>query len=142
MTKLLMKRIEVPGWARPFAMDSDGEFEERVHQAAQLQMGEIHATAHGLIQHYLDEVSAGTSFPETERMTGDYYISEHRYSVSVSGVRQEMSEHRLGVFARCLEHPFVQHQTDFDYLGLEVHFLWNYESEKFEATGDVDSSSI
>lgn len=137
-----MKRIEVPGWARPFAMYIDGEFEERVYQAAQSQMGEIHATTHDLIQCYLDEVSTGTSFPEAERMTGDYYISEHRYSVLVRSVRQDASEHRLGVFACCLEHPFVQHQTDCDYLGLEVHFLWNHEIEKFEASGDVDSSSI
>ena len=142
MTKLLMTKIDVPSWARPFAIDIDTEFEGRVYQAAQSQMGDIQESAHRLIQRYLDEVSADTPFPEKARMTGDYYISEQRYGLSASSVRQEASEHRLGLFARCLEHPFAQLQTDFDYLGLEVYFLWNEESGKFEATDDIDSSSI
>lgn len=142
MTKLLMTKIDVPSWARPFAIGIDTEFEGRVYQAAQSQMSDIQRAAHRLIQRYLDEVSAGMQFPEKTRMTGDYYISEQRYGISVSSVRREASEHRLSLFVRCLEHPFAQHQTDFDYLGLEIHFLWNEENGKFEATDDIDSSSI
>ncbi|HEX7992125.1 MAG TPA: hypothetical protein VF513_18390 [Stenotrophomonas sp.] len=142
MTKLLMTRIDVPGWARPFAMDIDAEFGARLHQAAESQMAEIHAAAHQLVQRYVDDVADDMLFPDKGRMTGDYYVSELRYDVSKTDFFPEAGAHRLSLFVRCLEHPFVQQQTDLDYLGLEVHFLWNEESASFEATGDIDSSSI
>lgn len=142
MTILLMKRIAVPGWARPFATDIDAEFGAQLHQAAQSQMAEIHVAAHRLVQRYVDEVADGTPFPDKRRMTGDYYVSEMRYDVSRTDCFPEAGEHRLSLFARCLEYPFAQQQTDLDYLGLEVHFLWSEERARFDATGDIDSSSI
>lgn len=58
MTKLLMTRIDVPCWARPFATDIDAEFGARLHQAAESQMTQIHAAAHQLVQRYVDEVAS------------------------------------------------------------------------------------
>lgn len=142
MTKLLMTRIDVPGWARPFAMDVDEEFGARFHQAAEAQMAEIHSAAHQLVQRYVDEVADDMLFPDKGRMTGDYYVSELRYDVSKTASFPEEGAHRLSLFVRCLEHPFAQQKIDLDYLGLEVHFLWNEKRASFEATGDVDSSSI
>lgn len=142
MTRRLMKRIDVPGWARPFATDVDAEFGARFHQAAESQMAEIHAAAHVLVQRYVDEVADDLLFPDKGRMTGDYYVSELRYDVLRTDSFQKEEAHRLSLFVRCLEHPSAQQQIDLDYLGLEVHFLWNEESASFEATGDIDSSSI
>lgn len=137
-----MKKIDVPGWARPFATDIDAEFGAKPHQAAQSQMTEIHIAAHRLVQSYVDDLCDDALFPDKARLTGEYYVSELRYGVSRNGPLLEKGAHRLSLFARCIEQPFAQQQADLDYLGLEVHFLWSEERERFEPTGDIDSSSI
>ncbi|MCL2309992.1 MAG: hypothetical protein FWC42_09085 [Proteobacteria bacterium] len=102
------------------------------------------------VQTYVDDFAVTTDsgsddFPIADRLSGDYYIACESYWVQDEPWFPRVGRERtycFSVMARCLEHPQAPHQTDLDYLGLEVHFLWNVASSEFMFTGDVDSSSI
>ena len=141
MTALRMTRIDPPARARPLARHVDPLFDALILQAITRQLPDALLQAHTLIQRDMDERPDGAAFPCKHKMTGDYYIAEHRFDTCTDPCTSEVAHH-FSLMARCLEKTWHAQQTDWDYLGLEVHFTWNTVRAQLEATGDVDSSAI
>ena len=151
---LTTKRIPVPDWARPFAILREQEFGEQEFSRCSSHHDEVLEAVQEAVQQYVNDDENVFSkeqghFPQRDRLTGEYYIGsetydvyeEQRYPHEELGQRAER-KYRLSVEVRCLEKQWISHQTDFDYLGLEVIFWWEPEDGKFRYIGDVEPSSI
>jgi len=145
-----MTRIEPPAWAYPFHRSVDDSFEE-THLSAILDMRDaLLAVVHDAVQGYIDDDSltfdAETDgFPSRDRLTGEYYIGAEHFGVQDEPWIQRVGRKRTHTFSfevRCLEHRRTENQQDLDYLGLEVHFIWDPVSATFTSHGDIDSSAI
>ena len=148
---LTMKCVPVPGWARPFALSREEEFGEQEFRQATAHHGEMLEVVQEAVQQYADDDERVFSeeqqlFPQRTRLTGEYYIGREDYSIYQGPVhppiRPEERKHMLSVMVRCLEKQWIENQTDFDYLGLEVFFWWEPAEQKFQYVGDIEPQVI
>ncbi len=150
MTMLTTKRVPVPGWARPFALSREEEFDEQEFNRCSAHHGEVLQAVQEAVERYVndDEVvnEEQPLFPQRARLTGEYYISEENYSLYLGPayppIRPEERRYTLSVFVRCLEKQWLENQTDFDYLGLELFFWWEPGEQKFQYIGDIEPQVI
>ena len=111
------------------------------------QWEKVLETVHAAIVAHLG--GAGT-FPVRVRLRGTYHIGDEAYWINdepwfASAGRSR--EFRFSMMARLNEHATQANSgganlKDLDYYGLEIQFAWHPEQERFEFSGDVDSSSI
>jgi len=145
---LHMTRIALPEWARGFILEVDEQFGEEEYRRLSTHRVQILDAVQEAVEQYINDdncVTDGGLFPQRDRMTGEYYISSERYSIYREPLPQrERWGERQWAFsfsAHCLEKRWLDSQTDFDYLGLEVHFLWEPAGQRI-TFGGTDSSSI
>lgn len=146
-----MRRIPTPEWSRNVTVTVDKDFGEEEYQAVCTHRQETLAAVQRAVEQYVnDDLALGTDekfFPERSKMTGEYYISDEGYSTtdiqyhSNKPPSHTEKRYRFSLMARCLEKPWHGEQTDFDYLGLEIHFEWKPVEQQVFFMG-VDSSSI
>ena len=145
---LTMKRIPVPDWARPFSLLREQEFDEQEFNRCLPHRDEVVQAVQEAVQQFAndDERVFSKDFPQQTKLTGEYYISREDYSVYQGPVyppiRPEEHKYALSIMVRCLEKRWIENQTDFDYLGLEVFFWWEPAEEKFQYSGDIEPQVI
>lgn len=143
-----MKRISVPDWARPFSILREQEFDELEFNRCLPHRAEVVQAVQEAVQQFAndDEKVFSEDFPQRTRLTGEYYISNENYSLYTGPIyppiRPEERKHTLSVFVRCLEKQWIENQTDFDYLGLELFFWWEPAEQKFQYIGDIEPQVI
>jgi hypothetical protein len=140
MTKTQMTLIPTPAWARK----SDiwlRNIKLADYYAIQVRRSELLLVVHREVERYLNTselvAESEEGFPNTYRMSGEYYICDESYGVQVNPVRFTIS-----VMARCLERASSPSQIDRDYLGLEVLCECFPDGWRFVSEGDVNSSVI
>lgn len=145
---LTMKRIPVPEWAKPFAVIVDEGFGEQEYTRLSSHYDTMLENVQQAVEQYVndDERVFSKDFPQQTKLTGEYYISREDYSVYQEPVyppiRPEEHKYALSIMVRCLEKRWIENQTDFDYLGLEVFFWWEPAEEKFQYSGDIEPQVI
>ena len=147
---LTMKYIPVPDWARPFVLLRAEEFGEQEFSRCSAHHGELLEAVQEAVQQFVNDDESVFSeeqhvFPQRKRLSGEYYISgEYYYGYRAQYPPQKLFQRKyaVNVKVRCLEKQWLENQTDFDYLGLEVIFWWEPEEKKFRYIGDVEPSSI
>lgn len=146
---LKMRRIPAPEWAKPFAVTVDGGFGDQEFNRFSTHREEVREIIQDAVEQYINDdkvVSVGEQhfFPELKRLTGDYYIASEDYYVHQEQDPRHSAQRQLvlSVTVRCLEKPWIENQTDFDYLGLELFFLWEPKQQTLSYTGDIEPSSI
>ena len=80
---------------------------------------------------------SANDFPNTQRLTGDYYVGSECYHVD-----PETGRYRVSVMARCLAHPLPGQTAPDDYLGLEVWLESSRDCKSFSSYRNTDSSAI
>ena len=146
---LKMRRIPVPDWAKPFTATVGKDFGDQEVGRFSAHRDEVRKIVQNAVEKYVNDdkvVSVGEQhfFPEQKKLTGDYYIASEDYYVRQERGLRHSAERQLVLNVRvcCLEKPWIESQTDFDYLGLELFFLWEPKQQTFLYTGDIESSSI
>lgn len=144
---LKMQAIPIPMWTRPFERKVDPTFGiveyERVFAQRNLIMGMVQVVVEGYINcKSVTFNSAKDGFPSLDRLTGDYFVSSEFYWVKENTDYFNGRQYCFSVMTHCLEHLRSSEHLDQDYLGLEIHFVWQPSLGWFEFYGDVDSSSI
>ena len=144
---LKMQVIPIPVWNRPYERTVDPAFGaveyERVFAQRSLIMGMVQVVVEGYINcKPVTFNSAKDGFPSRDRLTGDYYVSSESYWIKEDTDNFNGRQYCFSIMAHCLEHSQFPEQIDQDYLGLEIHFVWQPSFGWFEFYGDVDSSSI
>ncbi len=151
---LQMRLVPVPNWARPFALLREEEFDEQEFNRCSSHHDEVLQAVQEAVEQYVNDGECvfskeQQSFPERDKFTGEYYISRENYSIyegpiyrGPHWVRPEERQYSLSVMVHCLGKQWIENQTDFDYLGLELYFWWKPAEQKFQYIGDIDSSSI
>ena len=76
-------------------------------------------------------------FPNSSKLTGEYYIGDESYRVHVGPVWIQVS-----IQARFLEKRWRKDQKNFDYLGLEVWIRCDPSDWSFSIFRNTDSSAI
>ncbi len=151
-----MRRIPppewAPEWARRVAPTVEAEFGEEEYRAVFMHRAEILAAVQEAVEQYIndDDVTSNESrrsFPERRKLTGEYYIGEENYWVSTVKYHGDrpptpQAQYLFSLMARCLEEPWLEGQTDLDYLSLSVLFEWDPAAQQVSSTCDVDSSRI
>lgn len=115
-----MRRIPVPDWAPPHARgetELDGVSRQE-YESLQERRAEILALLDGEVERYVNEnaLPGDDSFPERDRLTGEFYIGSEKYFK-----KSDRAWFQVSIFCRCLEHPRHGGGTPDDYLGLEVY---------------------
>ncbi len=146
---LKIRRIPVPEWARPFVVTRGTGFGDQEFERFSAHHNKIWEIVQNAVEQYINDgnlVSGGEQhfFPEQKKLTGDYYIASEDYYVHQAQDPRRSAERKsvLIVRVRCLEKQWVENQTDFDYLGLELYFVWDTVKQTFSYTGDIEASSI
>jgi hypothetical protein len=149
---LHMTQIAVPGWARELTVEVDEDFGEEEYRRLSAHREQILDAVHEAVEQYVNDENYAydDQFPQRNKMTGEYYISSEGYSIYTERTPPRRGERqwrfgpkqwRFSLSAHCLEKRWLDNQTDFDYLGLEVHFLWEPVEQRI-TFGGIDSSSI
>ncbi len=142
MASLTLAQVPVPDWARPYALSISADFGELNFKAICQHKHTILDTLHAALADYLDAVSPDQTFPDKAKLSGEYYIAAETYWVwrHPNPIAAQAPEYRFSFMAHLLqtESPIV----DRDYLGLEVHFVWDDHSRQVVFYGDIDASSI
>ena len=137
--------IETPVWASELEIKVAPEFESTEHAKLQIHHGEIIKQIQQAVQQAIEEaVASGDSFPDAAKLTGEYYLLSEFYYVQDAPWFEKVGRKRQYCFSfevHCLEHIWYEKQVDQDYLGLEIHFIWQPDSSSFSFAG-VDSSSV
>ena len=145
-----MTLIPATDWARPFDRTIDKNFVEM--ECAKI-LGDYESVMEifcGAIQGYINDESLTYDLPEhgfpaRGRLTGEYYIASESFWVSYEPWFERVGrsrEYRFSILAHGLEYKKYGTIEDRDYLGLEVHFIWDPQTGKFSHHGDIDSSCI
>lgn len=141
-----MIRIDTPAWARAYELNVDPSFNaiEYIKVAAKRDL--ILSTVQQAVQNYIDGITrTSQAFPELERISGQFYIQGENYWVIDEpwfAKVERRAEHRFSVMVHCLEHPRQDTEPNLDYLGLEIKFRWDVETESIQSDLAVDVSSI
>ena len=140
MTQLLMHQIEPPKWSREPIHEVNGDFDLAVLDQIFKHLAMVLEQVQRAVQAYLDEEPDDELFPRKERMSGEFYPGDISFQLQASQTGTPV--HRFSIQARCLEKQEYVPTPDRDYLGLEVHFVWDPLTCSAVFEGDVDSSSI
>lgn len=135
-----MRRVPVPDWAPDYAR---GEVKlkgvsQQEYDSLQQRRQQILTLLDAEVERYVsDNVYPGDdSFPDRDRLTGEFYLGNERYSKE-----GDPEWIRISMFCRCLEHPRPGDDQPGDYLGLEVYLRCDPISGGFSVLG-TDESSI
>jgi hypothetical protein len=136
-----MQRIEVPSWARRPDVWLHGMRLSDYH-AIQQHRDRLLDAVHQEVELYLNAndlcfVADEDGFPNRSKMSGEYYIGSESYAAQAGLIWYQIS-----VACRCLEKPVRTHQSDFDYLQLEVWLRCDPADWSFTVFRNTDSSSI
>ena len=121
---------------------------ESVHQAVEQYVNDDQKTAQGSERAETEEEDF---IPDRIKLTGEYYIAwEYYYRVRATYPKLGLFRRRqstelhywVSVMVHCLGTPQTKLQADFDYLGLQLCFIWNAAKQSFCYTDDIEASSI
>jgi len=135
-----MHRIPPPVGAPHPRVRFDGlspDVQAQLESAREAMLAAAHAEVSAYVSDPTLTFSPPDQFPSTQRLTGDYYISDECYTTDSASGR-----HRVSILARCLAHPLPAQSEPDDYLGLEVWLEWHPESTSFSVFRNTDSSVI
>jgi len=150
MTTLRMLRIPVPDWAPSYyKRGAGGEIEHELwseagveaYEALKERRAELFAVADAAVNEYVnndgltEEEDGVGHFPNRQRLSGKYWISEEGYDVGDDG------DFFVSIMARCLERAWGAILADPDYLGLDVWIDVSRETGAITVSM-VSSSSI
>jgi hypothetical protein len=135
-----MRRIALPEWAPDYArgqIELDGVSQQE-YESLQQRRQEILASLDAEVERYVSDntLPGDDSFPERDRLTGEFYVGNEGYCKE-----GEPGWFRISILCRCLEHPRPGDDEPGDYLGLEVHLRCEPVSGACSALG-TDESSI
>jgi hypothetical protein len=139
-THFPMRRIPVPAWAPDYARGQiklDGVSQQE-HESLQQRLGEILRLVDAEVERYVSDntLDGDDSFPERDRLTGEFYVGHERYSK-----KADQGWFRISIFCRYLEGSGAGSEGEDDYLGLEVHLRCDPGSGACSVL-DTDESSI
>ena len=142
-----MYLIPTPHWARPFERKIEPEFGDMEFQRVFVHYDKILSIVQMTVEAYIngDFFAVETEkegFPARERLTGEYYVGSESFVAGRDDSYFGDWHYGFSLMARCLEHRSPPNQINQDYLGLEVHFIWQPNFGWFEFYGDVDQSAI
>lgn len=137
---MIVRRIDRPNWSRGPRVTTEGVSDEMMERLRSAREGLL-ATVHSEICSYLSDpqlvFDSADEFPSTQRLTGEYYISDEYYHVA-----PESGRVRISITAHCLAHPLQPQAPPDDYLGLEVWLESDADSRSFSVFRNTDSSVI
>lgn len=132
--------IERPEWAREPDLWLD-RIRLRDYQLLQSHRSSILKLVQNEVTQYLNTddlvfFDPADGFPVLPRMTGEYYISDESYMGHVGPCWYE-----IRIQTHFLERQWMDGQTDFDYLGLEVCLRYDPKEDELESLV-INSSAI
>lgn len=140
MTRIQMTLIPTPAWARKTDVWLRN-IKLADYHAIQVHRNDLLLVVHREVERYLNTselvAESDEGFPNTNGISGEYYIGDESYGVQVNPVRFTIS-----VMARCLERASSPSQIDRDYLGLEVLCECFRDGWRFVSEGNINSSVI
>ena len=146
---LQMNRISAPDWAKPFTVTRDEGFSEQEFTRFSAHRDAIRKIVQKSVEQYINDdkiVASGEQhfFPEQQKLTGEYYIASEDYYVYQGQNPFHSAERKfvLSIMVHCLEKQWIENQTDFNYLGLELFFFWEPKTQIYSYSGDIEPSSI
>jgi len=133
-----MRRIPAPNWVPDCGQIKLDGISQQEFESLQWRRPEILALLNAEVERYVNvnALPGGDSFPDRDRLTGEFYIGSEKYSRQGDPVW-----FRISIFCRCLEHPRPGSKKPDDYLGLEVYFRCEPGSGAYSVL-DTDESSI
>jgi hypothetical protein len=132
--------IDRPSWAREPRQCYDGipaEGVARLQAVREALLSAVHAEVCAYLYDSRLVFDSPEDFPSTQRLTGDYYISDESYCLA-----PECSGYRISVMARCLAHPLLSQSAPDDYLGLTLWLETDSDCRTFSTFRNTDSSVI
>ena len=142
MASLTLIPVPVPDWARPYSPSISPDFGEANVRAISQYKHILLDTLHAAVAEYLDALSPEQTFPDKTQLSGEYYIADQAYWLSrhPNPMARQEPAHRFSFMVHLLQ--TTSPIADRDYLGLEVHFVWDSRSQQVIFHGDIDQSAI